>query len=84
VTAFEASNFRACGGTQAWWLTDASGTLFSQLPPASPPDFSRSAYLRVNGRRSARGQYGHLGAYAYELTVDQVLEVASDTSGKCP
>jgi len=83
VTAFEASNFRPCGGAENWWLTDESGDLSGRLPPVDPSDFSRAAFLRIKGRRSSRGQHGHLGSYPYAIAVHEVLEVAADTTGKC-
>jgi hypothetical protein len=83
ISAFETSSFRPCGSADSWWLTDASGALFNQLPSANSPPFLRVAFVRVEGQRSGRGQYGHLGAYPFELTVSAVLEVAADTTGKC-
>ena len=81
--AFEVSSFRPCRSSQLWWLEDASGTLFGQLPPPDPVSMVRVAYVVVDGKRSARGEYGHLGIYDYALTVTSVAAVASDTTGAC-
>jgi hypothetical protein len=83
VSAFEASSFVPCGGSNSWWLEDASGTLHSQLPPFDSLSFSRAAYIVVAGRRSSKGQFGHLGSYDYALTVTSVVSVSPDTSGAC-
>src|SRR5688500_20301609 len=69
VTAFEASGFRACRGTDYWWLSGELAPIFDVLPSEGPPDWSRAAYVHVRGSRSAPGRHGHLGAYKYELVV---------------
>src|SRR6185436_2433659 len=83
ISAFETSSFRECGTRSHWWLTDVSGTLGNRLPPGMPRDQARSALLRLRGRLSGQGSYGHLGAYARELTVLEVNDVRTDTTG-CP
>jgi len=80
---WEASVFRGCFAREGWWMSGELGPIFDALPPESQPPWEAAAYVHVRGTRSKRGEYGHLGAYRYELVVDEVLEVSADTAGKC-
>jgi hypothetical protein len=84
VSAFEVSSFRPCGTQERWWLTDASGSLANRLLAPVPPQFERSAFLRVRASLSRSGSYGHLSSYTHELTVTETLDVSADTSAVCP
>ncbi len=83
VYALETSSFRACGSHEPWWLTGNRGPILEHLPPIGPPSYTGAGYIRVTGRRTGQGEYGHLGSYRYELVVEDVLELSPDTVGKC-
>jgi hypothetical protein len=78
---FETSSLVPCGHQDAWWVV-ASDELMQryaalQIPPG------QSAYARLRGDRSDRGQYGHLGAYRYELEVTQVITLRPVQAADC-
>jgi hypothetical protein len=85
VNGFEASDFEVCGAERSWWAGGDLAPVFAawEAQDPVPPGEPRAAYLVVQGQRSKAGSYGHLGAYGYELRVDSVLEVRSDTAGAC-
>ena len=77
--SFETQAFTAEGTAEAWWVTfepEAQTTMMAakQRNPESPPFGFRLA-VEFEGRLSAPGHYGHLGAYPRQLTVTRVISV---------
>jgi hypothetical protein len=97
VSAFEVSSFTPCepetqvpGFYGAYWVTstaesgfytryaEVTGVAQAQQPAGVP------VYVHFIGDVSpdSKNGYGHLGGYAHEVTVTQVLEMSLD--GECP
>lgn len=85
VEGFETSRFMPCLSGASWWLNttgEANGpfwlgieNLRNETNTALGADKSAGAplyYLRIDGRASETGQFGHLGAYTREVTVKSV------------
>jgi hypothetical protein len=73
LTAFENSAFTPDGSDEVWWL---SGNLqpLPYVPQGSSNKFGESYRVRVYGRLSPIGSYGHLGSYQRELVVERIIE----------
>lgn len=84
---FEASDFRECDATEKWWVstksTEVSEELINTYLGITGGEWYREVHVKVRGRRSVRGQYGHLGVYTRELTVESVLEMRALEEGEC-
>jgi hypothetical protein len=91
-TGFEISAFypgKACPADgEQYWLVAAEGSGFSERlgelmkdPPASGPPISGLYRVKFLGAVSDVGQYGHLGAYTREVTVNKLQEMER---GRCP
>ena len=78
---FEVDSFRECGSEESWWVTDA-GPLRARYQELSPAQY-QSVYVELRGEAGPRGQYGHMGAYARELSVDEVLLVRAAAASDC-
>lgn len=87
-SGFEASAFYPCGSDEQWWLTaDSASWARLHAPPAridSGGYREATAFVRVRGRVTGPGEFGHMGAYDRELTVTEVLEVRAPEEGSCP
>lgn len=86
-SGFETSAFHPCGSEEQWWVT-ADSAAWARLhePPArvdSVGYLEAVAFVRLRGRRSPPGEYGHVGAYDRELTVTEVLEVRPPEEAEC-
>ena len=76
--SFEQSAFWTDDGDGPWWLTadgEAWETLMEHHVDGPGRGGRTTVRLTVEGMLSAPGQYGHLGAYARELTVERVIEI---------
>lgn len=73
---FETASFTPDSGGGPYWLS-AEGEIWTQitapLTEAGQGPWGR-VHIVVEGRLSAAGQYGHLGAYPNELQVTRVIE----------
>ncbi len=78
---FETSAFVTDAGQGPHWLA-SEGDTWSALtaPLAQTGSPWGRVHVIVEGKLSAPGQYGHLGAYSHELRVTRVIEsrLASD------
>jgi hypothetical protein len=95
TSGFEVSSFVACdqagttdpGYGEGWWLEaepesgfyEQYNALSSQVSP--PPGGYVTVFVRFRGRLSPPGSYGHLGAYARTVTVQEVVELSLE--GTC-
>ena len=83
LSGFESSSFHPVGQKERWWLKGSIpcrglnvGPDVSGFPSAS------WVHISVYGTVSEQGQYGHLGAYDRELTVQSVLSCRSLLPGE--
>lgn len=87
-SGFETSAFYPCGSDEQWWVT-ADSVAWARLhsPPArvdSSGYLEAVAFVRLRGRVSPPGEYGHVGAYDREIRVGAVMEVTAPEKGECP
>jgi len=86
-SGFETSAFHPCGSEEQWWVTADSGAWARLHAPPARTDsggyLEAVAFVRLRGRRSPRGEYGHVGAYDRELRVTEVLEVRPPAEAEC-
>jgi hypothetical protein len=82
TAGFEASVFRPSAEEykgQRWWLRpnkDFNERYKKSRPKGQPRVLiGPTVSVRMRGRLVGPGKYGHLGAWRYEFTVDQVLEM---------
>jgi hypothetical protein len=83
---FEESSFRVCDSNERWWVE--SGPI-AGAGCGSGKIAACYRYACVTGTVSPTREppypgYGHLGSYARELTVTEVLEVRELKAGECP
>lgn len=89
LQSFEVSSFVPCGSTEkpgygvGYWLNwDDSKSYDRYRAEISKQVDNAVVYLKFTGTISPPGQYGHLGVYTREVTVEKVLEVK--LRGICP
>ena len=82
-------SFRPCGTSERWWL--GSGPVGGGRSSCDGPSYYSgcSSYACVSGTLSPpkaipHTGYGHLGMYARELIVSEILEQGVQTEEKCP
>lgn len=83
LASFEVSSFVPCGSAEkpgygvGYWLEwgKNSGTYQKYEAEVSKGGGHPMVYLKFIGTISSPGGHGHLGAYAREVTVEEVLEV---------
>lgn len=93
TTGFETSSFRPCAAEhedERWWLAADSASWAELTDGVYGPRkeeagwaFGR-AFVRVRGKITETGRYGHMGGYDREIHVTDVLLVASPDSVGCP
>ncbi len=80
---FETVSFKPCGLAEQWWVTgDALQNLTQQYSQLTSKEYE-PVYVRLRGKASELRTYGHLGAYAREFQVAQVLEARARRAGDC-
>ncbi|MBC8138244.1 MAG: hypothetical protein H8F28_20380 [Fibrella sp.] len=83
---FEKAAFRPCGSDESYWVAGNTQPIYALiLPngvPVSPAPVTE-VYVEVEGTLSPRGEFGHLGMYERELTVDQVLSARTVSPDAC-
>ena len=88
VSGFETSAFYPCGSDEQWWVVADSAAWAELHAPSARIDSGGyrtvTAFVRVRGRVSPPGEYGHVGAYDRELEVSEVLEVRAPGTAECP
>lgn len=93
VSAFERKIFWPCGvEDEAWWLKGKSA-IYSELEEFIKKNSLRSGkskmkpntpfYIEVKGTRSAKGEWGHMGRYIYELNVTEIIDISVTDKCKC-
>ncbi|HEV2129662.1 MAG TPA: hypothetical protein VGR27_01080 [Longimicrobiaceae bacterium] len=78
---FEVESFRLCGSQERWWVVRGY-ELNRRYRELTQAQYER-VYAEVRGYAGPAGRYGHLGAYARELTVVEVLEVRRTPPDPC-
>jgi hypothetical protein len=77
---FETSSFVPCGHQDAWWVVGSDELVQRYAALQIPP--GQSAYARLRGDRSDRGQYGHLGTYR-AAPPDPRMQPTGRTGAQC-
>jgi len=83
---FEEAAFRPCGSDEQWWITGSDNHV-NELQTKWKDlglEWYTPGYAEVEGNRSDKGEYGHLGAYQREFEVSDVKEVRLLHEGECP
>ena len=78
---FEVDAFRPCGSDEKWWVTEGT-ELRSRYAALSPKQYEE-VYVEIRGHAGPVGKYGHLGAYARELAVGEVIAIRPAVEPKC-
>jgi hypothetical protein len=83
---FETSLFAPCGVSEQWWVIPADAELSQELQRAydqtAPKEYA-GVYARLRGKITARGTFGHLGAYQREFTVSEIVDLRAPQAGDC-
>ncbi len=80
---FEVESFQPCSQDVQWWLTgEALVELHARYRDLGVEQYA-PVYAKVNGTRSSKGKFGHLGAYEREFSVDEVVEIRHLADGEC-
>lgn len=87
VVGPEEWSFRVCGTTERWWL--ATGPIFGGPAGCDYTGVACASYACVSGILSPAKPiphtgYGHLGMYARELQVTEILQKGELTDHPCP
>ena len=77
---FEASAFTPCGSDERWWT---GGADLVQRYNALGVEPYEEVYVRLRGKLSGIGKYGHLGTYNRQFDVTEVLEIRKKREGDC-
>lgn len=80
---FETSAFTPCAPGERWWVSGLGAELSERYRAASKGQDYQPVFLRVRGRLSGTGRYGHLGGYERELEVLEILELRAAQDGDC-
>jgi hypothetical protein len=78
---FEASFLGPCGRSETWWLNPTPEFL-ERYAALGLPAYGE-AFVRLTGRVSGLGSYGHLGLACREFTVVEVREVRPAGAEDC-
>lgn len=83
---FEEAAFRPCRSDEQWWLTGSDNDIVELQNKwnALGLEWYTPGYAELEGTRSRKGEYGHLGAYQREFEVTDVKEVRLLREGECP
>lgn len=77
---FEVNGFQPCGSSESWWVTE--GDLHARYRQVAGRDYE-PVYVVLRGEAGPPGKFGHLGAYARELAVREVVEMRAARDGDC-
>lgn len=80
-SGFEVEAFHPCKVDEAWWVTGAEALRQRYREVASAP--YQRVYVELRGTTGPAGRFGHMGAYARELSVDEVLLVRPARQEDC-
>jgi hypothetical protein len=74
VSSFEKSLFKPVDSTERWWLSGSYSCPNTGID-LMPRDQGATVpvFLIVRGKLSAKGRYGHMGAYDRELVVEMTI-----------
>lgn len=84
VSSFERSDFMPCGSNEHWWL---QGSVYSEIEEFIKENSLRSndgdwypnipVYIEVVGKKSGKGEWGHMGAYQYEFNTTELVDISA-------
>ncbi|MCC7164726.1 MAG: hypothetical protein IT331_19680 [Anaerolineae bacterium] len=83
---FETSAFTPCGVKEHWWVGPANDEVGQELVRAREAAASGkegAVYARLRGKITPEGSYGHLGFYAREFTVSEIVDLRAQQAGDC-
>ena len=82
---FEINSFAPCATSERWWVVGEEAVLralIDRTREVNQEDLAR-AYVRLQGRPSRQGSYGHLDVYEREFELEAVLEVRAARASDC-
>jgi hypothetical protein len=81
---FEVIAFKPCNSTEVWWLNgDAAAMSDLRTRYAAITKTMQPVHVKLRGLISERGTYGHMGGYAREFYLQDVLDVRAKQPGDC-
>lgn len=95
---FEESSFVPCPGTvdvEGWSIQSGWGGVWGEwapgivpkwpepVPPADTSGYGDRYYIRARGMMHGPGDFGHLSVSAYQLEVEELLEVRTPSALDC-
>lgn len=84
---FEDNSFSPCNEAETWWVVTDAGhaaqfdSLQAQYERLVEP--YEQVFVRLRGYAGPKGRYGHLGNYAREFSLEEVIEVRRAGLGDC-
>ena len=81
VNGFENSYFYPCGTDEVWWVTPTT-ELINRYGDISTK-YSERLYVKLSGKVSESGRYGHLGGGRRNFIVEGVFEIRKPTNIDC-
>lgn len=85
---FEDNTFTPCNRGEAWWVVvdedhaSAFDSLQAQYGRTAENPYEQ-VYVRLRGYAGPEGSYGHLGSYAREFYLEEVVELRKAGLGDC-
>lgn len=87
---FEGSNFNPCEYEGVWWVRGDLSKVWEFVEGKKeyestwrPEREEGTVFIRCRANLSPKGKYGHLGAYEYQLNVEEILSVRKIADGDC-
>ncbi|RMD92673.1 MAG: hypothetical protein D6813_05540 [Calditrichaeota bacterium] len=86
AAGFEINSFEPCNTNERWWIVPGNKKAVDQLLEGYFTIIEQQpvrVYVRLLGRPSKKGKYGHLGEYEREFELDAVLELRPAQEKDC-
>lgn len=83
---FEESSLAPCHSDDRWWMSGGVVEIWKFVdthPEIKTGAIGFDVFVRVRGKLSPQGRYGHMGAYSRQLEVQQVLDIHVPNPADC-
>jgi len=77
--------FRPCGSRESWWVEgkeEVAKYLTTEYEYLAPSPYEE-VYVRLRGKPSEKGQFGHLNAYGRTFSVEDVIAIRPRLPSDC-
>lgn len=74
VLGFEEMKFTDMGNTERWWISGMPEGLQERYNELATREYD-AVYIKFRGKAGPKEQYGHLGQYAREVEIIEVIEM---------